>query len=55
MHKAIAEAMQSMWKDVLGADVFLANQESKVFLATRSQGDYQIARASWIADLTSTR
>lgn len=50
MHKAIAEAMQSMWKDALGADVFLANQESKVFLATRSQGDYQIARASWIAD-----
>ena len=50
MHKAIAEAMQAMWKDALGADVFLANQESKVFLATRSQGDYQIARASWIAD-----
>lgn len=50
MHKAIAEAMQAMWKDTLGADVLLANQESKVFLATRSQGDYQIARASWIAD-----
>lgn len=50
MHKAVAEAMQAMWKETLGADVFLANQESKVFLATRSQGDYQIARASWIAD-----
>lgn len=50
MHKAIAEAMQAMWKESLGVDVLLANQESKVFLATRSQGDYQIARASWIAD-----
>lgn len=50
MHKALAEAVQAMWKENLGADVFLANQESKVFLATRSQGDFQIARASWIAD-----
>ncbi len=50
MHKAVAEAMQAMWKQNLGVDVQLANQESKVFMATRSQGDYQIARASWIAD-----
>ncbi len=50
MHKALAEAMQAMWKDVLNADVYLANQEFKVFLATRSQGEYQIARSSWVAD-----
>lgn len=50
MHKALAEAMQAMWKESLGAEVYLANQEAKVFLASRSQGDYQIARASWIAD-----
>lgn len=50
MHKAIAEAMQAMWRDNLGVSVSLMNQESKVFLAARSQGEYQIARASWIAD-----
>lgn len=50
MHKAVAEAIQAMWKDNLGADVSLMNQESKVFMAARSSGDYQVARASWIAD-----
>lgn len=50
MHKAVAEAIQAMWKENLGADVTLTNQESKVFMATRTQGDYQVARASWIAD-----
>lgn len=50
MHKAVAEAMQAMWKENLGVHVTLMNQESKVFMATRAQGDYQIARASWIAD-----
>lgn len=50
MHKAVAEAMQAMWKENLGVDVNIINQESKVFMATRAQGDYQLARASWIAD-----
>jgi oligopeptide transport system substrate-binding protein len=50
MHKAVAEAMQAMWKQNLGVEVHLMNQESKVFMASRAKGDYQIARASWIAD-----
>lgn len=50
MHKAVAEALQDMWKRNLHADVSLMNQESKVFMAARTQGDYQLARASWIAD-----
>lgn len=50
MHKAVAEALQAMWKENLGVSVRLMNQESKVFMASRAQGDYQIARASWIAD-----
>ena len=50
MHKAVAESLQAMWKNALGVQVSLMNQESKVFMATRSKGDYQIARASWIAD-----
>lgn len=50
MHKAVAEALQAMWQKNLGVSVNLMNQESKVFMASRAQGDYQIARASWIAD-----
>jgi oligopeptide transport system substrate-binding protein len=50
MHKSIAEAIQEMWKKNLGVTVTLTNQESKVFLASRNQGDFQIARASWIGD-----
>lgn len=50
MHKAVAEALQAMWQENLGVHVSLMNQESKVFMATRAQGDYQLARASWVAD-----
>jgi len=50
MNKAIAESMQAMWKENLGVDVSLMNQETKVFMATRSKGDFQVARASWIGD-----
>ena len=50
MHKAIAEAAQEMWKQSLGVTVTLTNQESKVFLASRTRGEFQIARASWIGD-----
>jgi oligopeptide transport system substrate-binding protein len=50
MHKAIAEALQEMWKQNLGVEVTLTNQESKVFLASRTQGEFQIARASWVGD-----
>ena len=49
-HKAIGEALQNMWQDQLGVTVNLANQEWGVFLDTRKQGDYQIARNGWIAD-----
>jgi len=50
MHKSIAEAIQEMWKQNLGVTANLTNQESKVFLETRTQGDFQIARSSWIGD-----
>lgn len=49
-HKAIAEAIQEMWKKNLGVDVSLTNQEWKVYLQSRTAGDYQIARAGWIGD-----
>lgn len=50
MHKSIAEAVQEMWKKNLGVTVTLTNQEAKVFLESRMQGAFQIARASWIGD-----
>ena len=39
-HKAIAEAMQAMWKENLNIDVKLINQEWAVFLNTRGKGEY---------------
>ncbi len=49
-HKAVAEALQFMWEDVLGVTVTLNNQEWNTFLQTRKDGDYSIARNGWIAD-----
>lgn len=49
-HKAVAEAIQAMWKNNLGVNIKLANQEWKVFLSTREQGDFQMARHGYLAD-----
>jgi oligopeptide transport system substrate-binding protein len=49
-HRKIAEAIQQMWRRELGIDVGLYNQESKVWLDTLHQKDYQIARGSWVGD-----
>jgi len=49
-HRAIAEAVQEMWRRELGVDVRLVNREQKVVLEDRRAGDYQIVRSSWIAD-----
>lgn len=49
-HQTIAQAMQNMWKEVLGVDVTLSSQEWKVFLDTRRKGDYEMARDAWLAD-----
>ncbi len=49
-HKAIAEAIQEMWKQNLGINVTLANQEWAVFQDTRTNHDFQIARGGWIGD-----
>ena len=50
MHKAVAEVIQSMWKKNLNINAELLNQESKVYLEARNQGNFQVARASWIGD-----
>ncbi len=49
-HKAIAEAIQEMWKQNLGISVELRNEEWKVFQETRTQGNFVVARHGWIGD-----
>ncbi len=49
-HKAIAEAIQEMWKKNLGVNVTITNQEWKVYLQNRTDGNFQVARAGWIGD-----
>ncbi|MGE5529321.1 MAG: peptide ABC transporter substrate-binding protein [Patescibacteria group bacterium] len=49
-HKAIAEAIQEMWKKGLGVNATLTNQEWGVYLTSRTQLKYQAARAGWIGD-----
>lgn len=49
-HRQIAEAIQQMWRENLGLDVILENQEWRVYLDTQSRQDFDIARAGWIGD-----
>ncbi len=49
-HKQIGEALQQMWKKNLGIDIELKQEEWNVFLDTRKQGNYDIARDGYISD-----
>ena len=50
-HRVIAIAIASMWREVLGVDTSITNQEWKVYLDTRRQKiDTQVYRAGWIGD-----
>ena len=49
-HRAIAEALQEMWRREIGVEVRLVNQEMKVVFAARRAGDFQILRSDWIGD-----
>ncbi len=49
-HRRIAEALQQMWKEHLGIEVRLHNQEWKSFLNSVENLDYSLSRASWIGD-----
>lgn len=50
-HKKIATVLAAMWKQKLGVEVSLRNQEWKVFLNTkRNQAKTQMFRAGWIGD-----
>ena len=49
-HARIAEAIQQMWRQKLGITVELNNMDWKVYLDQTQSGNYDIARAGWIAD-----
>jgi oligopeptide transport system substrate-binding protein len=50
-HQRIAEAIQAMWKDNLGVDVKLVNQEWAVYLETVKGADTpQVWRMGWCPD-----
>ena len=50
-HKKVALAVAAMWKQTLGVQTTLRNQEWKVFLETRRlQNETQIFRGGWIGD-----
>ncbi len=50
-NKKIAVAIQSMWRDVLGVDVTLINEEFQVLLANMRDADVtQVFRSSWMGD-----
>jgi oligopeptide transport system substrate-binding protein len=50
-HKKIALAVASMWKQVLGVNTTLVNEEFRVFLQNRAQKVVtQVFRAGWISD-----
>ena len=49
LHRKVALAIQQMWKQTLGVDITLENQEWKVFLNTRQNLNYAIARAGSVS------
>jgi oligopeptide transport system substrate-binding protein len=50
-HKRISVAVAAMWKQVLGVETSLTNQEWKVFLDTRNRREItQVFRGGWIGD-----
>jgi len=51
MHKIIAEAIMEMWEKNLGIKgITLRNEEWGVYLNSRDEGDFDVARAGWIGD-----
>ena len=50
-HRRIALAVQAMWKDALGVDTTLINEELQVLLANMREAEVtQVFRSSWIGD-----
>ena len=55
-HRRMALAVASMWRDVLGVQVRLRNEEWKVFVQNRRQRAItQVFRGGWVADVVDAR
>jgi oligopeptide transport system substrate-binding protein len=55
-HRRLNLAVAAMWRDVLGAQVMLRNEEWKVFVGNRKQRVItQAFRGGWIADVNDAR
>ncbi|MDQ5980712.1 MAG: oligopeptide transport system substrate-binding protein [Verrucomicrobiota bacterium] len=49
-HRRVCEALQEMWRQNLGIEVGLLNQEWKVYIRSMDVLDYDLARGGWIGD-----
>ena len=49
-HRQIAQVVQQMWRENLGIDCELVNQEWQVYMATRRDMNFDVARAGWAGD-----
>ena len=49
-NRILAEAMQQMWRQNLGVDIQLVNQEWKVYRDTMHAHNFALGRSGWIAD-----
>jgi oligopeptide transport system substrate-binding protein len=49
-HRAIAEAVQQMWRTKLGVNIQLLNQEWKVYLDMQHTKNFTLQRGGWAAD-----
>ncbi|MBT8107360.1 MAG: peptide ABC transporter substrate-binding protein [Gammaproteobacteria bacterium] len=51
LHQRVAVAIQAMWKDVLGVEATLVNEEFQVLLANMREAEItQVFRSSWTGD-----
>ena len=49
-HRDIAEVVAQTWRDQLGIDAKLQNQEWKVYLDTQNNLGFDVSRSAWIGD-----
>jgi oligopeptide transport system substrate-binding protein len=50
-HATIGEVLQRMWKENLGIEIGLYNQDWKVYLDSMTKLDFDICRGAWIGDI----
>ncbi len=49
-HRVVAEALQQMWRQNLGVEIGLYNEEWKVYLVSQKSTNFSMQRAGWIGD-----